>query len=103
MEKASKGGYVVREAENAAITLVATGSEVAIALEAAELLEKSGVKARVASLPCWEVFRQQSDDYKLSVLPDGAPILSVEAYTVSTHSLSSTVLPRTTLGLIDRD
>ncbi|GAA5951516.1 hypothetical protein JCM8115_005165 [Rhodotorula mucilaginosa] len=81
IEKASKGGYVVREAENAAITLVATGSEVAIALEAAELLEKSGVKARVASLPCWEVFRQQTDDYKLSVLPDGAPILSVEAYT----------------------
>ncbi|POY76717.1 hypothetical protein BMF94_0309 [Rhodotorula taiwanensis] len=81
IEKASKGGYVLEEVENADITLVATGSEVGLAVEAAELLGKQGVKARVASLPCWEVFRQQSDDYKLSVLPDGAPILSIEAYT----------------------
>ncbi|BGP30337.1 Transketolase [Rhodotorula toruloides] len=81
IEKASKGGYVLHEVENADVTLVATGSEVAIAVEAAELLEKQGLKARVSSLPCWEVFRAQSQEYKLSVLPDGAPIVSVEAYT----------------------
>ncbi|BGO89852.1 Transketolase [Rhodotorula toruloides] len=81
IEKASKGGYVLHEVENADVTLVATGSEVAIAVEAAELLEKQGLKARVSSLPCWEVFRAQSHEYKLSVLPDGAPIVSVEAYT----------------------
>lgn len=86
------------------MTFVATGSEVAIAVEAAELLSKQGVKARVASLPCWEVFRAQDSQYKLSVLPDGAPIVSVEAYTVrrrrpsapprpSPHSLSSSSLP----------
>ncbi|GAA5911689.1 hypothetical protein JCM6882_006940 [Rhodosporidiobolus microsporus] len=80
IEKANKGGYVLHEVENADVTLVATGSEVAIAVEAAELLEKKGTKARVVSLPCFEVFRQQSDDYRLSVLPDGHPILSIEAY-----------------------
>ncbi|GAA5911685.1 hypothetical protein JCM6882_006939 [Rhodosporidiobolus microsporus] len=43
-------------------------------------LKKKGTEARVVSLPCFEVFRQQSDDYRLSVLPDGHPILSIEAY-----------------------
>ncbi|GAA5904952.1 hypothetical protein JCM8208_007235 [Rhodotorula glutinis] len=82
IEKANKGGYTLVEVDGKAdVTFVATGSEVAIAVEAAELLGKKGVKARVASLPCWEVFRSQSSDYKLSVLPDGAPIVSVEAYT----------------------
>ncbi|GAA5971646.1 hypothetical protein JCM11641_000669 [Rhodosporidiobolus odoratus] len=81
IEKANKGGYVLHDVENADLTFVATGSEVSLAVEAAELLSKKGVKARVVSLPCFEVFRQQSDDYRLSVLPDGAPILSVEAYT----------------------
>ncbi|GJN88315.1 hypothetical protein Rhopal_001280-T1 [Rhodotorula paludigena] len=82
IQNANKGGYVLHEVEGQAdVTIVATGSEVAIAVEAAELLGKQGVKARVASLPCWEVFRAQSQDYKLSVLPDGAPIISVEAYT----------------------
>lgn len=93
IEKASKGGYVLRDVANADVTLVGTGSEVAIAVEAAELLEKSGVKARVASLPCWEVFRQQSSDYKLSVLPDGAPIVSVEAYTVRLPHESARSVP----------
>ncbi|KAM0752433.1 transketolase [Meredithblackwellia eburnea MCA 4105] len=80
IEKASKGGYVAREVAGADVTFVATGSEVAIALEAADILEKSGVKARVASLPCLEVFDKQSREYQLSVLPDGAPIISIEAY-----------------------
>lgn len=53
-----------------------------IALEAAEILKKKGVEARVASIPCFEVFDQQSLEYRLSVLPAGAPVLSVEAYTV---------------------
>ncbi|TNY21755.1 Transketolase, thiamine diphosphate binding domain-containing protein [Rhodotorula diobovata] len=82
IEKANKGGYTLVEVDGKPdVTFVATGSEVAIAVEAAELLSKQGVKARVASLPCWEVFRAQDSQYKLSVLPDGAPIVSVEAYT----------------------
>ncbi|KAK2609271.1 Transketolase [Conoideocrella luteorostrata] len=79
LEKASKGGYVLREVPGANITLVSTGSEVSICLEAAKFLEeKHGVKARIVSIPCFEVFDAQSKEYRLSVLPDGVPSLSVE-------------------------
>merc|ERR1712093_60929 len=89
IEKAAKGGYVVKEAaegKKADLTFVSTGSEVAIALEAANLLEKEGKTARVVSLPCFEVFDMQPREYRLSVLPGGAPVLSVEA--MSTQSWS---------------
>ncbi|KAG5921792.1 hypothetical protein E4U61_006220 [Claviceps capensis] len=79
IEKASKGGYVLREVAGANVTLVSTGSEVSICLEAAKYLEeKHGVKARIVSIPCFEVFDAQSKEYRLSVLPDGVPSLSVE-------------------------
>ncbi|KAI5291911.1 Transketolase [Ascosphaera acerosa] len=79
IEKACKGGYVAHEVEGAAITLVSTGSEVALCIDAAKELEAThGLKARVVSLPCFEVFDAQSTEYKLSVLPDGIPSLSVE-------------------------
>jgi transketolase len=77
---ALKGGYVAVDAENAAITIVSTGSEVSIAIEASTYLqEKHNVVARVVSIPCFEVFDAQSKEYRLSVLPDGIPVLSVEA------------------------
>lgn len=79
IEKAAKGGYVAVEAEGAQISLISTGSEVGIAVDAAKALkEKHNVIARVVSLPCWEVFDSQPKEYKLSVLPDGIPSLSVE-------------------------
>ncbi|KAL8404010.1 hypothetical protein RB594_009035 [Gaeumannomyces avenae] len=79
IEKASKGGYVVHEAEGANITLVSTGSEVGICIDAVKYLaENHKVKARVVSIPCFEVFDVQSKEYRLSVLPDGIPSLSVE-------------------------
>lgn len=79
IEKAAKGGYVLHEVEGADITLVSTGSEVCICVDAAkELKEKHNIKARIVSIPCFEVFDTQSKDYRLSVLPDGIPSLSVE-------------------------
>jgi len=79
IEKASKGGYVLHEVEGADITLVSTGSEVCICVDAAKYLEeKHGLKARLVSMPCFEVFDNQTKDYRLSVLPDGIPSLSVE-------------------------
>lgn len=79
IEKAIKGGYVLREVEGANITLVSTGSEVGICVDAAKYLEeKHGVKARIVSMPCFEAFDTQSKEYRLSVLPDGIPSLSVE-------------------------
>jgi len=80
IEKAVKGGYVLREVEGEDLTLVSTGSEVALVVEAAGILEREGHKVRVVSLPAWEVFDAQPDEYRLSVLRSGAPILSVEAY-----------------------
>ncbi|KAI0312738.1 transketolase [Amylostereum chailletii] len=79
IEKASLGGYVVAEEEKEDLTIVSTGSEVSIALEAAGKLNAQGIKTRVVSLPCWLVFDQQSEEYRLSVLRSGAPILSLEA------------------------
>ncbi|KAJ4418327.1 Transketolase [Gnomoniopsis sp. IMI 355080] len=78
IDKSIKGGYVLHEVEGAQVTLVSTGSEVCICVDAVKELEKKGIKARVVSIPCFEVFDAQSKDYRLSVLPDGIPSLSVE-------------------------
>ncbi|KAM3079398.1 Transketolase [Clarireedia jacksonii] len=76
---AIKGGYVVHEIEKADITLVSTGSEVGICVDAVKYLKDNhNIKARVVSIPCFEVFDAQSKEYRLSVLPDGIPSLSVE-------------------------
>ena len=50
------------------LTIIATGSEVEIALETSDLLLKDNIKASVVSLPCWEIFEKQSEEYKLYVL-----------------------------------
>ena len=86
LERALKGGYAVADvpAGEEALTLVSCGSEVSIVLEAAAALASEGVKARVVSIPCWSIFDAQPAEYKLSVLRSGAPILAVEALTVST-------------------
>jgi len=81
IENAIKGGYVALEDKSAGITLVSTGSEVSLCLEAVKTLAGKGIKARVVSLPCWEVFDAQSKEYRLSVIPDGIPALSVEVMT----------------------
>ena len=81
IESAIKGGYVAVEAENADLTLVSTGSEVAICIEAVKYLKDNHkLTARVVSIPCFEVFDTQSQDYRLKVLPDGIPIMSVEPF-----------------------
>jgi transketolase len=81
LENGIKGGYVSREDKEAKLTLVSTGSEVSLCLEAGKLLNEQGLPTRIVSLPCWEVFDAQPKEYRLSVLPDGIPILSVEVMT----------------------
>ena len=79
IENAIKGGYVLHEDKEATVTIVSTGSEVSICMETVKYLsEKHSVKARIVSMPCTEVFDSQSKEYRLSVLPDGIPALSVE-------------------------
>ncbi len=71
-----RGGYVVREGDD--VTIIATGSEVHISVEAAERLAGSGISARVVSLPCWELFMEQEAGYREATLGT-APRVSVEA------------------------
>lgn len=78
IENGIKGGYVAFEDKEADVTLVSTGSEVAICIEAIKTLKDQGLKARVVSMPCVEVFDAQSLEYKLSCIPDGIPTMSVE-------------------------
>ncbi len=65
-----RGAYVVRGTERTPhVLLIGTGSEVQLALGAAELLAREGIRARVVSMPSWELFEEQSDEYRESVLP----------------------------------
>ncbi len=73
------GAYILREGgDGRDVTLLATGSEVAIALEAADRLADQGVCAAVVSMPCWELFEQQPEDYRARVL-GAAPRVAIEA------------------------
>jgi transketolase len=76
-----RGGYVLSEAAGGApqIVIIATGSEVSVALDAQRSLSERGVRARVVSLPSWELFDEQPSDYRDSVLLPGTPKISVEA------------------------
>jgi len=76
----ARGAYVMAEAtgKRQAI-LLATGSEVSVAMAARALLEAEGIGSRVVSMPCWELFEQQDDAYRRRVLPAGAVRVAVEA------------------------
>jgi len=75
----SKGAYVLEDAENPQVVLIATGSEVSLVLEAAKQLAADGIRTRVVSFPSWKIFEEQTAEYKASVLPAGVPKLAVEA------------------------
>jgi transketolase len=74
-----RGGYVLADAEDPEGVIVATGSEVHLALEARELLAAKGRRVRVVSLPSFELFEAQPAEYRQAVLPPGLPTLAVEA------------------------
>jgi len=65
----SKGAYILLSKDKPDILLLSTGSEVSVALSAAEALAKEGIAAQVVSMPCWKLFEKQSKKYKDSVLP----------------------------------
>jgi len=80
-ELLAKGGYTLLDASTGepAVVLLATGSEVGVAVAARELLEADGVPTRVVSLPCLEWFAAQPAEYRAEVIPAGAARVSVEA------------------------
>ncbi|KAI9091828.1 Transketolase, thiamine diphosphate binding domain-containing protein [Phlyctochytrium arcticum] len=80
VEKVRKGAYVLQGGEGKnEVIFVATGSEVSLAVDAAAELAKDGINARVVSMPCWELFEEQSIEYQESVFPAGIPVISIEA------------------------
>jgi transketolase len=77
--RSARGAYVLAEAEGGRrVTLLATGSEVAIAMAAREQLAGKGIAAAVVSMPCWALFEQQDEAYRRAVLGNG-PRVGVEA------------------------
>ncbi|MBW8746349.1 MAG: transketolase [Acidobacteria bacterium] len=76
---ASKGAYVLEDAADAQIVLIATGSEVSLALKALPELKAAGISAKVVSMPSFRLFDEQDEAYKASVLPANLPKLAIEA------------------------
>jgi len=75
----SKGAYLVKEREGAGVTLMASGSELMLCLNAACVLEDNGIKANVVSVPCLDLFNEQDDEYKKKVIRPMTKVLAVEA------------------------
>ena len=71
----AKGGYILKEARGgeAECILIGTGSEIPLCLDAADILDSDGIRTRVVSLPCWELFAEQDDEYREHVLPSNIP------------------------------
>jgi len=74
----SKGAYSVMDCDNPELVFLATGSEVSLAIDVAKSMNDKRI--RIVSMPCWEIFEKQSDEYKTSLIPDrGAMKISMEA------------------------
>jgi transketolase len=73
------GAYVVQGEENRDVTIVATGSEVALAIDAAKLLASKGVKARIVSMPCVERFMEQEKSFRDAIIPPSSKRIAIEA------------------------
>jgi len=75
-----KGAYVISDEAGFDVTLIGTGSEVEVALNAAEIIRQTGKAVRVVSMPSWELFDKQSSEYKQSVLcPSNSKVVSIES------------------------
>ncbi|MDN3986099.1 transketolase [Zwartia vadi] len=79
LKHVARGGYVLQDAANAKAAIIATGSEVALAIEAQKLLAAEGIAVRVVSMPSTDVFDKQDAAWRAQVLPKGMPRVAVEA------------------------
>jgi transketolase len=79
LKQVVRGGYVLQDAQGAKAAMIATGSEVALAIEAQKLLAAEGIPVRVVSMPSTDVFDKQDAAWRASVLPKGMPRVAVEA------------------------
>ncbi|OMJ25362.1 Transketolase 1 [Smittium culicis] len=83
IESALKGGYVLQDVPNPDLILIGTGSEVSICVDTAKVLSSEGINCRVVSMPSFEIFDEQPEEYRKQVLPNGIPRISVEAMSTS--------------------
>ena len=82
--KCAKGAYAVKiTSHNSQVTLVASGSEVELALKVQTLLKQINVDSKVVSMPCQELFDEQSSDYKKDILDEDSIIVTIEAGSIS--------------------
>jgi len=79
LDAIARGGYVLRRPEGECIALLASGSEVGLALQAARVLAETGIAARVVSMPCLDVFDRQNQIWRAEVVPRHLPRLAIEA------------------------
>ena len=78
-DSVERGAYVLDSDNDPELVLIGTGSEVSLCVGAAERLRQSGVRVRVVSMPCWDMFEAQPESYRIAVLPASLPTLAVEA------------------------
>ncbi len=77
--QSARGAYAIKDCDQPDIILIATGSEVSLAMETADILEKNGEAVRVISMPCMELFDSQDIEYQESLLPEDVFTVSIEA------------------------
>ncbi len=78
-DKVRKGGYILSDMASPQAVIMATGSEVQLALQAQETLAAEGISTRVVSMPCTNLFDRQSEDYQEQIIPSDLPAVAVEA------------------------
>ncbi len=93
------GAYLIKKRENATVTIMASGSELMPSFMAACHLELAGIDANIVSIPCFDLFDEQSDEYKAQVLDKNTKILAVEASSgMELYKYADEVLSMTTFG-----
>jgi len=96
---ASRGGYLLASDENAVITLMASGSELALALNVKEKLNSIDVPVNVVSVPCYDLFIEQDASYLASIIKEGTKTVAIEAARgLEWYRLAETVIAMETFG-----
>jgi len=97
--EASKGGYLLSSDENATMTLMASGSEVELALKVKEALNAAGKSVNVVSIPCYDLFIEQDASYISSIIKEGTATVAIEAARgLEWYKLADTVIAMDTFG-----
>jgi transketolase len=100
----SKGGYLVKKSEAPKVTLVATGSEVEIAIGAAKILENEGITSSVASVPCFDSFIKTDRAYQESIIDKNSKVLAIEAASgLEWYKIADDVLCMESFGASGKD